>query len=166
MKHSAGFTLIETIMYAGLLAFVLGGAVVATFQMIEARQRAEAIGEIADEGNFVMRKIEWALSGAESIGSPAPGATSTALSVTKAGFGGNPIVIRQSGSDAVISYAGGSEVPLNDANTSFSTVRFERLPGDNFGIRVTLGIEYRPALEQPIYRATTTLETVIYARKK
>lgn len=65
-----GFTLIESLLYIALFAIIIGGALVAVYQMIESSDAVSAKNNVEMEGSFLLRKIDWALTGAKDIGSP------------------------------------------------------------------------------------------------
>ena len=89
--NQKGFTLIETLIYIALLAFIIGAGVSAAYYIIDSSARGKAeVGTIA-EAEFLMRKIDWALTGS-TINTPISG-TSNLLSVDKYGFSPNPIEI-------------------------------------------------------------------------
>ncbi|OHB10461.1 MAG: hypothetical protein A3G05_01740 [Candidatus Zambryskibacteria bacterium RIFCSPLOWO2_12_FULL_45_14] len=62
-----GFTLIETLIYIALLAFIIGAGVSSAYYIIDSSARGKAeVGTIA-EAEFLMRKIDWAMTGADSV---------------------------------------------------------------------------------------------------
>src|SRR3990167_4074727 len=85
-----GFTLIEVIIYIALFSLLMGSAFVVVYQLIEGSDKLSVKNTTQEEGNFVMRKFNWALTGISSINSPSSG-TSNILKVTK--YGGNKINI-------------------------------------------------------------------------
>ena len=98
LKGQKGFTLIETLIYLALFAIFFGGAAAAAYAVIETSGRNLTKSMVQEEGNFMLAKINWALSGVQTIdapnGAPAPGNTGSLLSVnriTGVDAGGNPI---------------------------------------------------------------------------
>ena len=77
----AGFTLIETVIYIALLGVLIGGGVVAAFYILDSAGKNKSDINVQAEGNFIVRKIEWAL-----IGSLINSISATSLSVTKSGL--------------------------------------------------------------------------------
>jgi type II secretory pathway pseudopilin PulG len=74
MKNSqAGFTLIETLLYVLFLSFIIGGALGATYEIIQNGDRTAILIADAAEANFLLRKLDWALIGASAVSFPAPG---------------------------------------------------------------------------------------------
>lgn len=85
-----GFTLIETIIYIALLAFLMGAGISAAFYIIDSSQKNKSEVNVQAEGNFILRKLEWALTGADDVS-----VSGTTLTVTKAG---GPLVFSYDGS--------------------------------------------------------------------
>ncbi len=70
MTDSKGFTLIETLLYIGLFAIVIGGGMVAVYQIIQSTDANNNLVIVQEEANFLLRKINWALTGATAITTP------------------------------------------------------------------------------------------------
>ncbi len=62
MINQKGFTLIETIIYIALFAIIIGGGMVAAYQIIQATEASNNHITLQEEANFLLRKINWALS--------------------------------------------------------------------------------------------------------
>lgn len=58
-----GFTLIEAIIYIALLGFIMAGAIGISYQLIQNSSVLDTKNTVQEEGNFVVRKLNWALSG-------------------------------------------------------------------------------------------------------
>lgn len=67
ITNKTGFTLIETIVYIGLFAILISGVVATAYSLIEGGNRNKAAISIQEEGTFLNRKINWALSGASDV---------------------------------------------------------------------------------------------------
>ena len=65
-----GFTLIEIIIYIALLSLLMTGGIVAFYQIITSNDTLNQKTRTEEEGNFVMRKMAWALSSLDSTVSP------------------------------------------------------------------------------------------------
>ncbi len=125
-----GFTLIEVIVYLALFALILGGAVISAYNVFESSGRGGSRGMLQEEGDFVMAKISWALSGASAIASPAIvtlpcSATSDTLSVSKWDSAVDPVAITLTGTNATISKKGAAAVPINSSSVQISNLRFK-----------------------------------------
>ena len=61
-----GFTLIETLLYLALYAIIVGGAVATAYAIAAGENMTKVQINLLQEGNFILMKMEWALSGAQS----------------------------------------------------------------------------------------------------
>lgn len=68
--YKQGFTLIETILYIALLGMLLSGVIVASYQLIDSTRKVDSKNITQQEGNFVIRKIDWALNGMTTVTNP------------------------------------------------------------------------------------------------
>ena len=83
--QNRGFTLIETIIYIAILALLIGGGIAAAFYVIDSSSKTKSEVNIQAEGISIIRKIEWALTGASNANL----ISATDISITKdtgAGF--------------------------------------------------------------------------------
>jgi len=66
-RNQKGFTLIETLVYIALFAIVIGGGMIATYQIIQATDADTNHTILQEEANFLLRKIDWALTNSSTI---------------------------------------------------------------------------------------------------
>jgi len=92
-KHpSNGFTLIETLLYIALFAIIIGGGLIAVFQIIQSTDANRNQAILQEEANFLLRKVDWALTGATAITTP-PNTTPTTTLVVNKIIGGSSTVL-------------------------------------------------------------------------
>ena len=77
-KNSKGFTLIETLVYLGLFSIIMVGVIAASFAIFESNGRSQTKSLLQEEGNFLLAKINYALSSAKSVS-----VSATNLDITK-----------------------------------------------------------------------------------
>jgi type II secretory pathway pseudopilin PulG len=119
MNHNAqGFTLIETILYIGLLSILIGSTLFSAYSLIEGSDTTRAAFVAGEEANFILKKMNWALTGATAITSPAAGATSTSLILTRSGLppGENPLTFGFSAGVIELTRGTGASAPLSTEN--------------------------------------------------
>lgn len=76
-----GFTIIEALIYLGLFAIVMAGIISVAYAVFESSGRNQTKVMVQTEGNFILGKINWALTG----GTPATFVPSpTSLNITRA----------------------------------------------------------------------------------
>lgn len=64
IDRQSGFTLIETLIYIALFAILIGGGITAAYGIIEGSDRTSSHAIVEQEGIFVLRKLNWAMTGA------------------------------------------------------------------------------------------------------
>ncbi len=137
-KVDAGFTLIETVIYIALLGLIVGSGIVAAYHMIEENNRLRGQIIIAEEGNFLLRKIDSVLTGASIIYLPTAG---TAGQVLRLSNNGTLFRFELSSGILMIKKDSGDLISLNSDNTTVTNLIFEHIPSNSTkpaGVRVGL----------------------------
>ena len=123
-----GFTLIEVIIYITLFALLMGSAFIIAYQLIQGSGDVGTKNTVQEEGNFVLRKINWALTGVQTITTPSSGTTHN-LKLTK--YDGTKVEICINSSEVRIhegtfgSCADADYLPLTTENVVVSDLDFE-----------------------------------------
>ena len=157
-KAAPAFTLIEALVYIALFAILLGGFVVSAYSMFESNGRNQTKAMLQQEKNFVIGKINWALSGAQTVTVPAVNSSNGALTLTK--YTGTPVSIALIGSAVTVD---GS--PITNSNVTVSKLVFIRTyAGGTSPESVEAGftITARAPGGMPV---TQTASTTVYIRK-
>lgn len=94
-NNTKGFTLIETLLYLALFTLIIGGGMAAAYQIIQSTEATHQKVIIQEEADFLLRKLEWALSGA-TVGNVS--FTATTLTVTISGV---PVTFSWDGNDNI-----------------------------------------------------------------
>lgn len=66
LNNQQGFTFIEVLIYIALFTLIIGGGVISILQIFTGQHSVQDIVRKESEINFVMRKIDWVINGAES----------------------------------------------------------------------------------------------------
>ncbi len=152
-KHKKGFTLIEVIIYTALFSLLMGTAFVTAFGLIEGSGKLSAKTTTQEEGNFVLRKINWALTGISNdtadITNPPKVApyTSSTLLIKKWLMGTKISVLIDydvANNRIMMQEGGGSLLPITTANVKVSSLNFKYLPtsgGAPAGVTATVKID-------------------------
>lgn len=137
MRHTKGFTLIEVIIYIALFSLLMGSAFTTAYQLIEGTNTLNTKTTVQEEGNFVMRKLNWALTGLDSAVSSIVGGSlpcSQTLRVEKINFIQNPIIIsRNSTNDSLEIQEGFTVLPITTANVAVTCLKFSIIPSVDSG---------------------------------
>lgn len=127
-KDQRGFTLIEVTVYLGLFAILIGGAVITAYNVIESSGRNQTRAILQEEGDFLTAKINYVLSGAQSVSSPsappscASPTQSSNLSVLK--YDGSSYVVSLDASEQMLLQKGADIFILNNANVKVKDLIF------------------------------------------
>ena len=133
MNTSRAFTLIETIVYLALFGLLMTGVILTAYNLFEGAARSQTEAMVTDEGNFLIGKITWALSGTQSINNPPSGTSGSQLSVNKVigvDLTGAPIImlvtISWSVPNMTIATSGAPQI-LNNTNVRVTRLGFSVL---------------------------------------
>ncbi len=117
-----GFTLLETIIYIGLFGILMSGFVAAAYQLLQNGDRNQLAVSVQEEGTFINRKINWALSNATEV--TVDGATG-ALSIVRPDLlNQSPIMIAGSGTNLTMARGSAPAAALNAEEMTVSDVQF------------------------------------------
>ncbi len=119
-----GFTLIETLVYLGLFAIVIGGLLVSAFYLIDSGTKNEKEISIQEEGTFLSRKLNWAVASACNAVD-----TGSGLKLTwKSGLPSseNPLTVALDSSDGSLTLqrGAGAALPLSTSEFKVSNLAF------------------------------------------
>lgn len=122
VRHQAGFTLIEALLYIGLFVILIGAVLVVTYQMIEATDKAQYRSLIHNEAQFGIRKMHWLLNGAT-----AATVSSGNLEINNPDLSSDPIVLRLDGSKLAMDLDGDT-IPLTGDIAPVTQLTFQVTP--------------------------------------
>lgn len=156
MNKNSGFTLLETLVYSGIVTGIVTVALLTTYQFIDGADRLKYHWEMAENQKVLEQKIYWALQSISAINSPAAGATTTSLSINKLNFASNPVVIDLSGGIVRLQRGGA----FNPITTELSEVRSLTFHRDDFDGRPAIKVDaeiFNPYSSTTIEIHTTTI---------
>jgi prepilin-type N-terminal cleavage/methylation domain-containing protein len=126
MKIIRGFTLMEVLIYIGLFSILMSGAVVAAYQLMGSGTHNQLSVLTQEEGTFLNRKINWALTGASAVNVSGGGST---LTITRPDLGAqSPLVISGTGGTITLMRSGSAQVVLSSASLQVTDVSFVVTP--------------------------------------
>ncbi len=144
-----GFTLVETMIYIALFTVIVTAGFVSAYSLIDSAGKLNTKTSVEEEGNFVLRKMDWIFSGISTTTPIIIGGAGCNQNVTvvKINYPYNPVVLRLNLSGGVnyieIKKASGPYIPLTTANVSVSCLKFDFIPaslGSPSGITATTTI--------------------------
>ena len=146
MIYQKGFTLIETIIYIALFTILIVGGFVTAYQLIQGSDTLNAKTITQEEGNFVLRKMDWALTGLDSgnppVVVPSVSGCEDTLKVYKYSYTNNPIEFSRNTASSTIEMreAFGVNIPITTSNASTTCLKFSLIAGTPSGITATTTI--------------------------
>jgi len=131
-KSDAGFTLLETVIYIALLSIIISAVLGSVYQIIEGSDKINSKINTEAEAHFLLRKIEWALTGISAVNLPVLASTGTTLSVNKVDFSGNPLIFDFNSGNVRLSRGGAAPIILNSGNVTIGDVQFHHVASSGF----------------------------------
>lgn len=140
-KSSAGFTLIEIIIYLALFSIIMSGSVVTVYQIIQNSNSLQTKVILEEEGNFILAKLNWALTGAQAntnIESPGVGISSSTLIIKT--LPGNILRAQADLNNGNIRFNGGTGnlLELNPERITVTSLNFSQPVAGEIQASVTL----------------------------
>lgn len=162
-----GFTLIELIIYIGIVTGILLVAFNFGLEIIYGNVKSQAIREVQQNSRLAIEKINESILGASSINSPTPGNSSNSLSLTMQGLSLDPTIFEVV--DNKLKITQGEDGPYELTNDrvkvtslQFTNVSYEEAPGT---IRVQISIEHVNPNNLSQYEASLEMENTISLRR-
>ena len=119
IKNSAGFTLIEVLIYIAFFTLIAGVLLGFSYQIIAASDQVNNKIALQQEADFILRKIDWALSGAAAA---AVGPNPSEITITRF-FPPSTVIFRPNGNFIDID-SGAGAMDLNSQNVILSGLIF------------------------------------------
>ena len=142
-----GLTLIEVLIYMAILAVFISGIFVLFNRALDSAELLRLRAETAANAEFVMRKIEWAASGAKTINIPTANNSSSQLSMDKFVAGSNPLIFVLNGEKITLAKGGGAPIDLTNDKvriTQFLVEHFSSIDNPST-LKVALTVENKPS---------------------
>jgi prepilin-type N-terminal cleavage/methylation domain-containing protein len=121
MKNQ-GFTLMETVMYLALFGILMSGAIVGVYNLLEGKDRNVVSSLVQEEGVFINRKINWALTGSTTVNVSGGGSI---LTITRPDLGvQSPLIFKGTANAMTLARGTGAAVQLNSEKFPINNVVF------------------------------------------
>jgi type II secretory pathway pseudopilin PulG len=156
-KRKKGFTLVEIIIYFGLVSIILILIIGFSLNIFESTNKNNVYREIQQNGRFIMQKIDSAIKSASELNHPSSlGESSDYLSLATQNSETDPIIIELSSEDIFITKGEQDSYQLNSSQTKITNLEFLNISyPDNPGtIKTSLTISYNNISEKNEYQAS------------
>ena len=120
-----GFTLIEVSIYIALFSILIGGVLVSAYNLFESSGHNQTEAQLVEEGNFLLAKMDWVMSGVQTIHTPSANSSGNTLSVTLFDTTiSNPVVMTCVGNNMTLTRGTDTSQILNNTNVWLSDASF------------------------------------------
>lgn len=127
----SGFTLVELLLSAGLIAVILLAVSIFLSAMLSSRVKNLTTAEVEQQGAQVVQLITQDIRNAEAISWPTPGESAGYLWFNSADFSRNPVIYYLSGGAILIWESPGPSIPLTSPRVTASNMIVRNLSRDN-----------------------------------
>ena len=124
LHNQSGVTLLETLIYIGILGIILTSIITVGFSMITIDRKLKFANEVEENAAFVVQKLGWVLKGAQSINAPPLNESGNTLSVNIASTSGNPYVFDLSNGAIRLKVGTASPLPITNGLVEVSSISF------------------------------------------
>lgn len=164
--NNAGFTLIEVVVYLALFGILFTGAIAGAYSILETANKNQVRAMMQEEGEFLIAKINWAVSNASSAAVPSSGVLQATVLSDNLEFtqSGNDLVLEKNSSGIDIKL-NNSAVSIGDDGAGNSSLFFVDLSNSGTGQK---GINYGFELDAKTANGatlTSSFESTAYLRK-
>jgi prepilin-type N-terminal cleavage/methylation domain-containing protein len=123
--NTQGFTLLETLIYIALFSVLMTGTLVTVYELLLSSEHNKLALAIQEEGTFLQRKINWALSGATTV----TVSNAETLIITRPDLNSeSPLVLRFGGGRVYLKRGGEDEAVLIGEAFVLSDVSITTIP--------------------------------------
>jgi prepilin-type N-terminal cleavage/methylation domain-containing protein len=122
-KH--GFTLLETLIYIALFGVLMTGALVTVYELLLSFEHNGVAIAVQEEGTFIHRKLNWALSGSTGVTVP----NTHTISINRPDLGTeSPLVFSFSDEKVYLTRGSGVETILSGLEFNITDVAITTVP--------------------------------------
>ncbi|PIR93807.1 hypothetical protein COT97_04605 [Candidatus Falkowbacteria bacterium CG10_big_fil_rev_8_21_14_0_10_39_11] len=130
-NHNSGFTLIELILYIGILSVIMGAVATLLFTFMQLRAKNQVIGEVEGQGTAAIEYISQGIRNSQAITSPTIGTSGSSLILDVVDAGNDPTTFSLSGTTLQVQFGAGSAIDLNSSVVEVSGLTFYNYSRDN-----------------------------------
>jgi len=158
MKKNSGFTLVELLIYIGLLTIFMSIVTRIFTGIIDVQLSSEATGSVEEDGRFIYSRMAYDVSRATSVITPSDlGSQTNSLIIL---IGGVTNTYRVSGDNLVLDNNFGTN-QLNGMGTHISNLSFQRLGNVNGQYSIQMKFTITSTTQQINGPDTKNIETTI-----
>jgi Tfp pilus assembly protein PilW len=130
-KSSAGFTLVETLLYVAIVSTLIFLMSAFLLFILESRTKFQTISEVENQGIQVMNIITQIIRDAEIVTLPVPGTSATSVTLDVTDIAKDPTIFNSLGGNIQIKEGAGAIIPLTSSRVLVSDLSFENISRNN-----------------------------------
>jgi type II secretory pathway pseudopilin PulG len=160
LKHQAGFTLVELLLYISISASVLVAGSLFMATLFSGRIKHQAINEVEQQGLMLMHALTESVRSAQAINAPAIGTSSNSLSLDATVAANDPTIFNLNGSVMQLSEGAASPIALTNSRVSISDLQIQNL--SRSGTPGTIRLSFTLTHNNPSNRQEYTYAKTFY----
>lgn len=153
-KKEEGFTLMEFLIYIGIVVFMMTNLTLAAMNVMFGRVKVTAMESVSRNGSFAMEKINYAIRNAEAINSVGSSSLELAMPSSK----NNPTTFGLSNGSITMQEGTQSQVLLTTSKVNVTGLNFTQIPGK--AVQVEMTVEFANPQNMKEYEFIRTFRTI------
>ena len=122
-----GITIVETILYVGLLAIIMAGLMTFLVNLVRREAKVSAMIEANQTGRFALEKINSVIRNSKDATSPTDGTSGSSLSLTMPDSNLSPTVFQVTSGVLTMKQGANAAIPLTSSGVTVSNLTFTNL---------------------------------------
>lgn len=161
-KNFRGVTLIETLIYIGITAFLVSSMILLTQAVLNSNVRVKTSITLEENLQFAMVKIVGKIQKASNVSAPVSG-TANNLALEMSSQSENPTIFSLLSESIMMAEGGGQAAQILSSEIEITNLLFTRLDSSPAAVRVQITGQLRGA--SPSTQTTHTLSNTIVVRR-
>lgn len=146
-KYNRGFTLVELILYLGVMSLIVVMVSVLMTMIVGGRVKSQSLAEVEQQGAQAMQIITQTIKNASSITTPAQGIAGASLALVVPDAAKSPTIFDLSSGVLRIKEGTGAVIALTNANITVSNLSFHNLTRNS--TKGTIRIQFDATRKNP-----------------
>lgn len=165
-KKTAGYTLIELLLYISLAGILLVSLALFFGMSIDARVKTQTVTEVNQQGASAMSYIQQTVRNATSISAPAAGASASSLTVVVPTASLSPTIFNLNGAILQVKEGTAAAIPLTNDDVAITNLTFTNLSrsGTDGAVRISFTVSRVNTASRNEYDYSKTFTTTVAIR--
>lgn len=167
-KKARAFTLLEFLLYAGIVAVLLFAATEVILSLMDGRAKIEAIQEVNQNERVAMQIMLQSIRNANTVTTPAPSSTSAILILQTDSAATSPTIFSVYNQQLQMKEGNSATTTLTSSRVTVPSLQFQNLAatGSPASIQIRLTVSSTNPTNDPDYAAGDSAEGTAAVRRK